>query len=120
MSACCCTGPTTGDHLCPCQRRDEDARQAAQRQETGVFSQWNACCYRDECRQRATDYAALQAKLGAVTKDALAKLQQAADSLRPPERLTELRAEYWKAGAVAAIEAMNAALTGVAIGDSHE
>lgn len=65
-------------------------------------------------------YTELQAKLDAVTRDAIEKLQQAADSLRPPERLTELRAEYWKAGAVAAIEAMNAALTGVAIGESHE
>ena len=37
-------------------------------------------------------------------------LQNAANSLKPPSGLTELRAEYWKCGAVAAINAFNVAI----------
>jgi hypothetical protein len=41
----------------------------------------------------------------------LARVQSAVNSLEPPKSLTPARAEYWKFGAVAAIQAVNAALT---------
>jgi hypothetical protein len=39
----------------------------------------------------------------------IARIQQALNELQPP-KMTEARAEYWKAGARAAIAAVNAAL----------
>ena len=35
-------------------------------------------------------------------------------SIKPPERMTELRAEYWKAGARAALAQVNEALRALA------
>lgn len=48
------------------------------------------------------------------------RIQQAMNELRPPEKLSETKAEYWKAGARAAVAAVNAALRAEAgMGDGN-
>ena len=64
-------------------------------------------CYTAE---QMSAYAAAAQQI--ATSRVISAAQSAADSLAVPDKLTPARAEYWKAGARAAIRAFNAALRG--------
>lgn len=51
------------------------------------------------------------AALAASTKVLVSRVQAAVNRLQPPKHVSELRQEYWKAGARAAIRAISEALT---------
>jgi hypothetical protein len=58
--------------------------------------------------------------LSGFVKRMVAAVQGAVNELRPPQHINETKAEYWKAGARAAIQAVDKAIQGVPVEDPDE